>query len=89
MPRPVVPIAFMPRAASRARSSTTCEGSISGQAGEMRSRSNTGTGSAALPETSSRAGRNARAAASSATTRDHTVGTPKYSVPPASARAWA
>ena len=52
-------------------------------------RSNTGTGSGALPDTSSRAGRSASAAASSATTRDHTVGTPKYSVPPASERAWA
>ena len=43
MPRPVVPIAFRPRARSRAWSSSTCEGRISGQVGEMRSRSNTGT----------------------------------------------
>jgi hypothetical protein len=43
MPRPVVPRALTPRADSRARSSATCEGRISGQAGEMRSRSNTGT----------------------------------------------
>ena len=43
MPRPVVPMAFAPRACSRALSSATCEGRISGQFGEMRRRSNTGT----------------------------------------------
>ena len=41
------------------------------------SSSNTGTGSGALPDTRSRAERSARAAAGSAQTRDHTVGTPK------------
>ena len=45
--------------------------------------SNTGTGSAALPDTSSRRRRQRAAASGSATTRDHTVGTPKNSVPPA------
>ena len=39
--------------------------------------SNTAAGRAALPETSSRAGRRAAAAAGSAQIRDHTVGTPK------------
>src|SRR5215472_9207306 len=43
MPRPVVPMAFAPRARSRAWSSMTCEGRIRGQSGEIRSRSNTGT----------------------------------------------
>ncbi len=43
-----------------------------------RSRSKTGTGSGALPETSSRAWDRARAASSSAAMRLHTVGTPKY-----------
>ena len=47
--------------------------------------SNTGTGSAALPDTSSRADDNASAASRSPTTRDHTVGTPKYSDPWAAA----
>ena len=41
MPRPVVPMALAPRAASRALSSATCEGRISGQFGEMRRRANT------------------------------------------------
>ncbi len=45
----------------------------------------TGTGSGALPETSSRAPRSAAAAEWSAAIRDQTVGTPKYSVPPACA----
>ena len=40
-------------------------------------RSNTGTGSGALPETSSRAPDNARAASAFSAIRDHTVGTPK------------
>src|SRR5690606_16733140 len=48
-------------------------------------RSKTGTGRGALPETRSRADDSARADDSSATTRDHTVGTPKYSEPPAAA----
>jgi hypothetical protein len=49
--------------------------------------SKTGTGSGALPDTSSRADDKARAAPSSSATRDHTVGTPKYIEPPASAYA--
>src|SRR5262245_27618800 len=43
MPRPVVPMALAPRAASRALSSATCDGRISGQFGEIRSRANTST----------------------------------------------
>ena len=43
MPRPVVPMALAPRAASRALSSATCDGRISGQLGEMRRRANTST----------------------------------------------
>src|SRR6266513_412115 len=43
MPRPVVPMAFTPRARSRAWSSMACEGRMSGQCGETASRSNTGT----------------------------------------------
>src|SRR6516225_10246409 len=43
MPRPVVPMAFAPRARSRAWSSRTCEGRIRGHSGETRSRSNTVT----------------------------------------------
>src|SRR5215469_5658110 len=43
MPRPVVPMALGPRACSRALSSRMCDGRMSGQCGEMRSRSNTGT----------------------------------------------
>ena len=47
--------------------------------------SNTATGSGALPDTTSRAPRNAVASAGSAQIRDHTVGTPKYIVPSAAA----
>src|SRR5579862_3717913 len=43
MPRPVVPMAFGPRARSRARSSSTCEGRIRGHSGDTRSRSKAGT----------------------------------------------
>src|SRR5256714_7278269 len=43
MPRPVVPMALGPRARSRAWSSMTCEGRMSGQCGETAKRSNTGT----------------------------------------------
>src|SRR5260221_13252079 len=43
MPRPVVPMALTPRAPSRAWSSAMCEGRISGQEGDRRSRSKTGT----------------------------------------------
>src|SRR5258708_7719423 len=43
MPRPVVPSALAPRGRSRAWSSGMCEGRISGQCGEICSRSNTGT----------------------------------------------
>src|ERR1700704_22180 len=43
MPRPVVPMALGPRARSRAWSSMTCEGRMSGQCGETARRSNTGT----------------------------------------------
>src|SRR5690606_28894589 len=43
MPRPVVPIAPEPLACSRARSSERCDDRISGQAGDTRSRSSTGT----------------------------------------------
>jgi hypothetical protein len=49
----------------------------------------TAVGNGALPETSSRAGRSARAAAGAAATRPQTVGTPKNSVPPAAAYASA
>src|SRR6267154_1969870 len=43
MPRPVVPMALGPRARSRAWSSMTWEGKMSGQCGETAKRSNTGT----------------------------------------------
>ena len=46
-----------------------------------------GTGRPALPDTSSRAERSAAAASGSAATRDHTVGTPKYRLPPSAAAA--
>lgn len=53
-----------------------------------RSRSwKTGVGSAALPDTSSRAPDSAAAAPGTAAIRDHTVGTPKYRLPPAAAAA--
>src|SRR5579863_10107349 len=43
MPRRVVPMALAPRARSRAWSSSTCEGRMSGHCGETAKRSNTGT----------------------------------------------
>lgn len=53
-----------------------------------RSRSrNTGVGSAALPDTSSRARDSAAAASGTAAILDHTVGTPKNRLPPAVAAA--
>lgn len=52
-----------------------------------RIRSITGTGRGALPETSSLAARSARALLGSSQTLDHTVGTPKYRLPPAAAYA--
>ena len=50
-------------------------------------RSKIGIGSGALPDTSSRAERSARASFGESHTRLHTVGTPKYSDPPAAAYA--